>query len=50
VLEIYGNNVTGQMPQPLCTAVAESDYEFRTLSADCDQVTCDNCCTECYGI
>jgi hypothetical protein len=50
VLEIYGNNVTGQMPQPLCTAVAESDYEFRTLSADCDQVACANCCTECYGI
>ena len=48
VLEIYGNDITGQMPPQLCTAVANSDYEFRTLSADCNQVGCATCCTDCY--
>ena len=47
VFEVYNNNLVGSMPAPVCTAVAASDYEFRTLSADCGEVSCDNCCTEC---
>lgn len=48
VLELYGNDLTGDMPMAVCDAVAASEYEFRTLSADCDEVACDNCCTECF--
>jgi hypothetical protein len=48
VLEIYGNDLTGSMPGPVCDAVGASEYEFRTLSADCEQVECDSCCTECF--
>jgi hypothetical protein len=47
VFEIYGNNLVGEMPQPICSAIAASNYEFRTLSADCTEVSCNNCCTEC---
>lgn len=48
VLEIYDNLLTGDMPQAVCDAVAASEYEFRTLSADCSKVECDQCCTECF--
>ena len=47
VLELYDNDLTGTMPMAVCDAVEASEYEFRTLSADCSEVDCDNCCTEC---
>ena len=47
VLELYGNELTGTMPQAVCDAVGASEYEFRTLSVDCSEVTCNDCCTEC---
>ena len=48
VLELYGNSLSGDMPMAVCDAVDASDYEFRTLSVDCEEVNCQNCCTECY--
>ena len=48
VLELYGNDLTGDMPMAVCDAVGASEYEFRTLSADCEEVACQNCCTECF--
>jgi len=49
VFEIHDNQLVGQMPANVCNAVAGSSYEFATLTADCDRVTCDNCCTVCYS-
>lgn len=48
VLELQNNDLQGTMPQPVCQAVAQSDYAFATLSADCAEVSCDNCCTQCF--
>ena len=49
VFEIHDNNLTGQMPANVCNAVAGSSYDFATLTADCDRVSCSNCCTVCYS-
>ena len=49
VMELQNNpRLSGSMPQGACNAVAAADYEFKTLSADCSRVVCDDCCTECY--
>jgi len=48
VMELHGNNFEGEMPQGICDSVANSDYEFKELSIDCDKVDCDDCCTSCY--
>lgn len=48
VLELYDNNLTGQMPPGICSTIASKDYAFRALTADCADVKCDNCCTQCY--
>ena len=48
VLEVYGNDLVGTMPPSICAAVAASDYELAILSADCGEIDCQDCCTECY--
>jgi len=50
VFEVYGNDFIGDMPPAICSAVQNADYAFATLTADCDEITCDpeTCCTECY--
>lgn len=47
VVELYGNDLTGEVPASLCTTIENSPYNFKELSADCDEVMCD-CCTKCY--
>ena len=49
VFEIHDNDLTGEMPSNVCNAVAGSRYEYATLTADCDRVRCENCCTICYS-
>jgi len=48
VVEMYGNNLEGAMPQGVCDAIASADYEYKILSADCAEVTCQDCCTQCF--
>jgi len=48
VLEVYDNQLSGPMPSGVCSVIAGADYEFKALSADCDKISCDNCCTECF--
>ena len=48
VLELYQNQLSGSMPPQVCTTIANSNYEFKALSADCNSVSCTNCCTQCY--
>jgi Leucine rich repeat len=48
VFDIYDNALTGTVPASICASVAASTYNLRSLTADCDQVTCDSCCTQCY--
>ena len=48
VLEVYDNLLQGDMPPGVCSIVDAATYEYKTLSADCDAVGCDNCCTDCY--
>jgi hypothetical protein len=48
VVEVYQNNLRGVMPPAVCQAIQSAAYEFSTLSADCGEVQCDNCCTSCY--
>jgi hypothetical protein len=48
VVELYQNNLTGVMPPMVCQAVKTAAYELKTLSADCSEVQCDDCCTRCY--
>jgi Leucine-rich repeat (LRR) protein len=48
VFEIYDNALTGSVPASICSSVAASTYDLRALTADCDQITCDSCCTQCY--
>lgn len=47
VCELYGNELTGTIPQGTCDAVKAATYEYKVLSADCDEIACD-CCTQCY--
>lgn len=48
VLKVEDNSVKGYIPTGLCTILALSDYEHKTITADCDHVKCDccNCTTE----
>lgn len=48
VLELYGNRLQGTMPQGACQSVAQATYDYKVLSADCGEVVCGNCCTQCY--
>jgi len=50
VFEVYGNKFIGAMPASICSSVQSSDYAFATLTADCDEITCElgTCCTQCY--
>jgi Leucine-rich repeat (LRR) protein len=47
VFEVYDNELTGTMPNLMCGHVANSTYKYKTLSADCDEISC-YCCTACY--
>ena len=50
VVELHGNKLSGNMPQGVCSSVGKSDYEYKSLTSDCNgQVTCSkSCCTQCY--
>lgn len=48
VFEIHNNRLRGEVPSSICVSVAATDYQFKALTADCDAVACNNCCTECY--
>jgi Leucine-rich repeat (LRR) protein len=49
VFEIQENSLTGTVPATICSSVGASTYSLRSLTADCDQVMCDSCCTQCYN-
>lgn len=50
VFEIQGNSIGGAMPQGVCYNIGQSDYEQKSLTADCKSaVECEkDCCSECY--
>ena len=48
VFEIHNNALSGVVPATICSAVSASTYNLRSLTADCERVTCDNCCTQCF--
>jgi hypothetical protein len=48
VVELYQNNLRGVVPPAVCQTIKTAAYEFKTLSADCNEVQCDGCCTSCY--
>ena len=48
VVEMYGNDLEGSVPQGICDAVSAATYDYKVLSADCEQVQCQDCCTQCY--
>lgn len=50
VVELHGNRLFGDMPEGVCSAVRNSDYEYKSLTSDCkSEVTCGkSCCTQCY--
>lgn len=46
VLKVEDTSVKGQIPTGLCAIIALSDYEHKTITADCSRVKCDCCnCT-----
>jgi Leucine-rich repeat (LRR) protein len=48
VLNIKDNaSIKGHMPSGLCTIIEQAEYVNKELSADCDHVKCENCCTSC---
>lgn len=47
VFEIHRNRITGTVPTGLCEIIRESQYTYKSLWADCDEVQCDDCCTKC---
>jgi Leucine-rich repeat (LRR) protein len=47
ILEIHENDITGTMPREVCDNIQNSAYENKALVVDCDEVSCDNCCTKC---
>jgi Leucine rich repeat len=48
VFEIHHNNMAGLIPSSICTSVKASDYQFKALSVDCEEIDCKGCCTTCY--
>jgi hypothetical protein len=50
VLEIHDNSIVGVVPEGICSKIAQSEYEFKALTADCNsEVSCAaDCCTKCY--
>lgn len=48
VFEIHNNALSGTVPATICSAVGSSTYNLRSLTADCDRVKCDSCCTQCF--
>jgi len=50
VVELHGNELVGKMPDGVCSSVSNSDYEYKSLTSDCNSlVTCGrSCCTQCY--
>jgi Leucine-rich repeat (LRR) protein len=47
ILEIQDNEITGTMPEGICEIIQNSEYEYKSLVADCDEVECTDCCTKC---
>jgi Leucine-rich repeat (LRR) protein len=47
VLKVEDNSIKGHMPSGICTIIEQADYVDKELSADCEHVKCDNCCTTC---
>merc|ERR1711933_277917 len=47
VVELHNNDLKGEMPQTICTTVFFKEYKHKSLTADCEKVACDNCCTKC---
>lgn len=47
VFEIYDNEIDGEMPRGVCQTISATEYQFKALTADCDRVSCDDCCTDC---
>jgi Leucine-rich repeat (LRR) protein len=48
VFEIHENDVVGTIPASICSSVQASDYQFKALTVDCEEITCTGCCTQCY--
>jgi hypothetical protein len=51
VLELHHNQLDGAMPLGVCALIEDCDYEFKSLTCDCNsRVTCSSpdCCTECF--
>lgn len=48
VFEIHNNALSGTVPETVCKAIGASTYNLRSLTADCEKVMCDNCCTQCF--
>jgi hypothetical protein len=48
VFEIHQNDVVGTIPASICSSVQASDYQFKALTVDCEEITCTGCCTQCY--
>ena len=50
VVELHKNKLTGDMPDGVCSSVKKADYDYKSLTSDCNsEVTCSkSCCTECY--
>lgn len=50
VVELHQNELKGEMPNGVCKAVQKADYDYKSLTSDCNsEVTCSNsCCTQCY--
>ena len=47
VFEVQRNDLKGTMPSGVCSLIKDSDYDQKSLAADCSEVTCENCCTKC---
>lgn len=48
VFEIQSNYINGTMLADICSYISKSAYQYRTLTADCDRISCE-CCTVCYN-
>eukprot|EP00521_Asterionellopsis_glacialis_P010921 CAMPEP_0195305488 /NCGR_PEP_ID=MMETSP0707-20130614/36357_1 /TAXON_ID=33640 /ORGANISM="Asterionellopsis glacialis, Strain CCMP134" /LENGTH=488 /DNA_ID=CAMNT_0040369627 /DNA_START=51 /DNA_END=1517 /DNA_ORIENTATION=- len=48
VLETHSNNINGTMPRPVCSIMEAATYQSKSLTADCNELECSECCTECF--